>query len=291
MNRHVWRELVYAVRSADRRVPRAGRSPRYTDQQMVKMYLWSVWHDRPLCWACDRDHYNGWFRPKQLPSISQFCRRMKTARIQAMLEAVNEHLTRTNSPVSLSFFDGKALPISDYSCDPDARDGHGVGKFQRGYKLHAWGTAEGLIPRFAVRPLNEGEAKVARELTDRIPSSSLVLADSAFDSHHLYAAVTARDSQLLTPLRGRSRQPRNLRRMGIGRRAAIMCWDRFPARCGTVLRLRDQIERIFAALTGFGGGLTTLPPWVRRLDRVTRWVMAKIAIYHARLRYRREAVA
>jgi len=258
---------------------------------MVKMYLWSVWHDRPLCWACDRDHYNGWFRPKQLPSISQFCRRMKTARIQAMLEAVNEHLTRTNSPVSLSFFDGKALPISDYSCDPDARDGHGVGKFQRGYKLHAWGTAEGLIPRFAVRPLNEGEAKVARELTDRIPSSSLVLADSAFDSHHLYAAVTARDSQLLTPLRGRSRQPRNLRRMGIGRRAAIMCWDRFPARCGTVLRLRDQIERIFAALTGFGGGLTTLPPWVRRLDRVTRWVMAKIAIYHARLRYRREAVA
>ena len=39
----------------------------------------------------------------------------------------------------------------------------------------------------------------------------------------------------------------------------------------------------------FGGGLTTLPPWVRRLDRVTRWVTAKIAIYHPRLRCRRVA--
>ena len=36
----------------------------------------------------------------------------------------------------------------------------------------------------------------------------------------------------------------------------------------------------------FGGGLRTLPPWVRGLDRVTRWVTAKIAIYHARLRCR-----
>ena len=36
----------------------------------------------------------------------------------------------------------------------------------------------------------------------------------------------------------------------------------------------------------FGGGLTTLPPWVRRLDRVTGWVTAIIAIYHARLHCR-----
>jgi hypothetical protein len=32
-----------------------------------------------------------------------------------------------------------------------------------------------------------------------------------------------------------------------------------------------------------------LPPWVRRLDRVTRWVTAKIAIYHARLQVRKRA--
>jgi hypothetical protein len=60
-------------------------------------------------------------------------------------------------------------------------------------------------------------------------------------------------------------------------------------RARALLDQRAAIERIFAALTGFGGGLTTLPPWVRRIGRVTRWVTAKIAIYHARLRVRKLA--
>ena len=63
MDRMIWKLLCAAVRSADRRTPRVGRRPIYTDQQIVKMYLWAVWHDRPLCWACDRDHYT--IRPHQ----------------------------------------------------------------------------------------------------------------------------------------------------------------------------------------------------------------------------------
>jgi hypothetical protein len=283
MDRQIWKVLVCAVRSADRRAARSGRRPCFSDQQILKMYFWSVIHDRPLCWACDRSHYNGSFRPRQLPSISQFCRRMKTPRIAAMSDAVNEYLTRTETPVRLSFFDGKALPISDYSTDPDARDGHGVGKFQRGYKLHAWATSEGFIPRFSVRSMNEGEQKVARELTDRIERNSLVLADSNFDSRYLYQDVAERGGQLLTPLKGRSTQEKNLKQMGPGRRNALAWWTRSPRMCEKLLRYRDQIERIFAALTGFGGGLTTLPAWVRRIDRVRGWVTAKIAIYHARL--------
>lgn len=283
MDRQVWKVLVCSVRSADRRVARVGRRPRFSDQQILKMYLWSVMHDRPLCWACHRAHYNGSFRPRQLPSVSQFCRRMKTPRIVAMLKAVNDYLTRTETQAHLSFFDGKALPISDYSTDPDARDGRGVGKFQRGYKLHAWATSDGRIPRFSVRPLNEGEQKVACELTDRIDRKSLVLGDSNFDSRYLYQAVAQRGGQLLTPLKGRSTQEKNLKQMGPGRRNAIAWWTHFPTMCETLLRRRDQIERIFSALTGFGGGLTTLPPWVRRIDRVGNWVTAKIAIYHARL--------
>lgn len=283
MDRQVWQVLFCSVRSADRRIARVGRRPRFSDQQIVKMYLWSVFHDRPLCWACDRAHYNGSFRPRQVPSVSQFCRRVKTARVVAMLDAVNEYLTRTDAPARLSFYDGKALAVSDYSRDPDARDGRGVGKFQRGYKLHAWGTSDGKIPRFSVRSLNEAEQKVARELTDKIESASLVLADSNYDSRYLYQDVTARGGQLLTPLKGRSKTPRNIKQMGLGRRNALEWWTHCPAMCEAILRHRDQIERIFSALTGFGGGLTTLPPWVRRIGRVRAWVTAKIAIYHARL--------
>jgi hypothetical protein len=41
---------------------------------------------------------------------------------------------------------------------------------------------------------------------------------------------------------------------------------------------RDQIERDFAHLTSFGGGLSGLPSWVRRLGRVGIWVEAKPVI-------------
>lgn len=123
MDTKVWRVLTAGVRSADRRIPRQGRRPQYTDASIVKMYLWCVWHDRPLCWACDRRHYNTIFRPSQLPSVSQFSRRVKTGRVTQMLQAVNAYLTRTQAPVTLSFLDGKPLPISFCSHDPDARVG------------------------------------------------------------------------------------------------------------------------------------------------------------------------
>lgn len=289
MDRDIWRQLVAAVRSADRRVSRCGRRPRYSDQQILKMLLWSIGHDRPLCWACARDHYSTLYRPTQLPSVSQFCRRVRTPRIQAMLHAANRYLARADGPVRLSFFDGKALAVSNYSHDPDARDGYAKGGMACGYKLHAWATEDGRIPLFIVRPLNEGEPKVARQLVPEIPSSHLVLADANYDSGALYQELAERGSQLLTPLKGRARTPEHLRRVTPARRRVIRLWDRRPEFCQRLGRQRAGIERIFSVLSGFGGGLAPLPPWVRRLRRVERWVTAKLTIYHARLRCQKEA--
>lgn len=288
MDREIWRQLMAAVRSADRRVRRSGRRPRYSDQQIVKMLLWTVWHDRPLCWACDRNHYTTLYRPMQLPSVSQFCRRVRTERFHAMLYAVHRYLARADGSVRLSFFDGKALPVSNYSQDPDARDGYANGGMCCGYKLHAWATEDGRIPLFIVRPLNEGEPKVARQLAPQVPPGQTVLADANYDSAPLYQALAERDSQLLTPLKGRARSPRSLRRMPAARRRAIDLWDRRPTFCQRLGRERIGIERIFSTLTCFGGGLAPLPHWVRRLHRVERWVTAKLAIYHARLRCQKE---
>ena len=289
MDTEVWRVLAAAVKSADRRIPRTGRRPTYTDALIVKLYLWSVWHDRPMSWACDRHHYNRMFRPRQLPSVSQFTRRVKTPRVAQLLQAVNAYLTRTDTPVGLAFLDGKPLPVSFCSRDPDARVGWATKRFAKGYKLHACATDDGRIPAFSVRPLNEGEARVARETLPPVPEAKLILADANYDSQHLYKALGARGQQLLTPLKRIAVNPGPLRRMGPQRRFAISVHQRLGPGYRVLLDLRDQIERIFSALTGFGGGLTTLPPWVRRLDRVTRWVTAKIAIYHARLRVRKMA--
>ncbi len=288
MDTEVWRGLRSAVRSADRRVPRKGRRTNYSDALIVRMLLWAVWHDRPLCWACDRHHYNTLFRPPHLPSVSQFCRRVKTPRVQAMLQAVNDYLTRGGEPIRLSFLDGKPLPISFCSRDPDARIGYATRGFAKGYKLHAWAANDGRILRFAVRPMNEGEAKVARDFAESM-AGGLVLADANYDTRQLYQALGARGAQLLTPLKRIAVNPGPLRRMGPERRFAIHLHAFSADDYRALLDLRDQIERIFSALTCFGGGLTPLPSWVRRLDRVTRWVTAKIAVYHARLQCRKAA--
>jgi IS5 family transposase len=286
MDTEVWRAIVAAVKSANRRIVRAGRRPRYSDALIVKLYLWSVWHDRPLCWACDRTHYTRLFRPRQLPSVSQFTRRVKTQRVQQMLTAINAYLTRRNVPVGLAFLDGKPLPVNSWSRDPDARFGWATKGFAKGYKLHACATHDGRIPAFAIRPMNEGEAKVARTKLPPVPEARLILADANYDTKHLYQALGARGQQLLTPLKRIAVHAGPLRRMGPHRRYAIALHAQLGAHYRDLLDARDEIERIFAALTCFGGGLTTLPPWVRHLDRVTRWVTAKIAIYHARLRTR-----
>ena len=62
-----------------------------------------------------------------------------------------------------------------------------------------------------------------------------------------------------------------------------------PTPFDSIMKTRDEVERIFSALTCFGGGLAPLPSWVRRLDRVQRWVTVKIIIYHARLFIRKAA--
>ena len=54
---------------------------------------------------------------------------------------------------------------------------------------------------------------------------------------------------------------------------------------------RTDVERDFSGLTCFGGGLTTLPPWVRRIWRVRAWVTAKLLINAARIRLNRRKKA
>ena len=141
------------------------------------------------------------FRPSQLPSVSQFCRRVKTDRVRAMLAAVHEYLTRSDAPVGLSFVDGKPLPIPFWSGDRDARVGYATKGFARGYKLHAWVADDARIVAFTVRPMNEGEAKVARDFAADSQMGGLVLADANYDSQRLYQAFGARGAQLLTVAR------------------------------------------------------------------------------------------
>lgn len=287
MDKDTWTLLRNAVRSADRSVPRYGRKTKYSDQLIVKMYLWTVAHDRPRCFATDRDSYSTHFRPRSLPSNSQFCRRLHSRRVGEMIAHVSDRMAqppRSSEPTTMAYIDGKPLPVSESSKDPDARSGRGDGKFSRGYKLHALATADGRIPLFCVRSMNEAETRVARErLLPHAPPRAIVLADGNYDSKYLYRIVHKRGSQFFTPLKMVKKRRRPWSAKDEPRRLAYEMWTKRPDDAKELYQQRTEIERIFSRATCYGGGLGPLPSWVRRIDRVTMWVAVKLAIYHARL--------
>lgn len=290
MDKNVWRVIRDAIRSADRSIPRAGRTPTYSDRLIVKMYFWVVEHDRPLLWACDPANYNTLMRPAVLPSVSQFCKRLKTERIEAMIRAVFVRLAARDQPAEMAFIDGKALPVSESTKDPDARTGRGNGRFSRGYKLHALADSSDRIRAFCVRPMNEGEPPIAREfLVEHIPPEALVMADGNYDGRKLYTAVVEQGACLLTPQKKNRRTAAAFARTCPERRAVMELWRDYPDAMWKLYGRRAQIERVFSALSCCGGGLGPLPAWVRRLERVTRWVTAKIALYNARVSLRKTA--
>jgi hypothetical protein len=249
------------------------------------MYLWSVGHDRPLCWACDRTNYGGCFRPRTLPSVSQFCRRVQTVRIQRLLQAVHDRLAEADRPSPVCYVDGRPLPVGACTKDRDAKRGRIPGGFGRGYKLHALATEDRRVPRWSVTALNVSEQTVAEALVEALPKDvalNLLLGDSNYDSGPLYDKVAERGGCLITPL------PKNAgkghRLQSPARLEAVGAWQGIA---GYVYPDRWNVERCFAAQSSYGGGLAPLPAWVRTLPRVRRWIGAKLIIYHARLAHRR----
>jgi len=283
MDRDIWIRIVAILRRLDRRIPRTGRRPLHPDILIVQMFLWSVCFSRPQSWACDRSSYGMCFRPRRLPSASQFCRRLRTERVLDLLQGLQDELTRLGGPPMFTCIDGKALPVGECTRDPDARRGRGSGKFSRGYKLHAACAHDGRILVWHVTPLNEGEQPVAERLIDHLRPHGLVLADGNYDSSKLFDRVERCGGHLLTPLKGFAKSANRLRGMAPSRQRAIAQWESAPKACRWIYGHRGTVERSFANLVNSGDGIIGLPSYVRTLRRVRRFVGAKIILYNARL--------
>lgn len=299
MDRELWRIVLQAVQQVSRQLAREQpplRRPRYADWLIVAMYLWAVAHDRSQSWACDRSHYSSVFRPRgALPSISQFNRRVSSPRTQQILQRVHERLAGDLAATALSYLDGLPLRVGLASKDRDAARGHVMGGFARGYKLHAWMSEDRRIPLWSVMPLNVGEVPVAELLvhhSGEFSPRSLTLADQNYDADALHRGVAQHQGRLLLWPKGpptlQERHPVNVRAMGPARRELIGVAHARPVLLQMVYRQRVNAEGILGNLCSYGGGLASLPAWVRRLPRVRRWVGAKIILYHARVRLRQQ---
>jgi len=284
MDSHMWKAIYQTIVRMNRTLERRGRKCQYNDTLIVAMFVWSVCHDRPRCWAARRGSYYGPFRPRRLPSRSQFERRLASPRAQALLRATWNEFARTDIPSPVSCMDGRILPVGPYSQDGDAGKGFCSGGFAKGYKLHAITRKCGRIAAWRVTPLNVCEKNVADELIPEAKPQGLLLADGYYDAGRLFDLAMAHGALLLTPFKlnagGGHRRKSPIRLL------AIRAWN---AGAYKLYRLRTDIERRFSQQSSFGGGLAPLPPWVRGLPRVTQWVGTKLMIYHVRLKLREAA--
>ena len=279
MERERWLELYQLAKDLGKLHP---EGVRYSVAFIVGVFLWSVVHDRPVSWACDRSNWGQelWFR--RLPSQSTMSRRLRSPPVQALLAAMEQALRERGKPHWINAVDSKPLVVSPHSKDREATWGRGSKrKFVRGYKLHAMWDGRPLPAAWCIRPMNVHDARGAEALLDRLEGSGYLLGDSQCDSNQLYDLAGARGYQLVAP-----RQKPGSKGIGHHRHSPfrLRSIELLQTPFGqTLLQQRNEIERCFGSLTCFGGGLAPLPSWVRGHTRVRLWVHAKLLVNAIRI--------
>jgi len=278
VERELWPLLYRTVREVA-----AGFSQKYVQIPgwvLVVTMLWAAVHDRPVSWACNKANWHTRLRPWRLPSRATMTRRVDKVAVGLLWRAVEQRLRELpGTPPSLvALLDGKALPVSGVSKDPDARWGRGVGGMAKGYKLHTVWAGRPLPEAWEVAPLNVSEKAAARHLIAQLAGGGYLLADGNYDANYLFDQAYRHGYQLVTPLPDGSlgHHYQSQHRL----RSIALMGTRFGQE---LYALRSRIERLYGNVTSFGGGLGPLPAWVRGLDRVRTWVWAKLLINGARM--------
>jgi len=283
MERELWPPLYRLIEETAR-----GLHQKYVRHQpgaIVAVLVWAALHDRPVSWACDPRHWDtAAVRPPRLPSASTVSRRADGVAVGVFLRLLGERVRGHARAAAVAVIDGKPLPVGGNSKDPDARFGRGAGGIAKGYKLHAiW--ADGALPdAWEVTAMNGCEKAAARRLLAEPAARGpgYLLGDGNYDASPVYDAAAAAGRQLLAPCR-KAAAPGCGKHYQSPHRLAGLAELR-TARGRRRYRRRTAIERRFAHLTGFAGGLGPLPAWVRGAGRVRTWVWAKLVINGVRIR-------
>jgi Transposase DDE domain len=223
-------------------------------------------------------------------------RRMRRPDFDAFVARAGRRLNGRAKRWLLKVVDGKPLELPNHTGDRDATWGRGAGRTSVGYKLHAICSGNPMPDAFAVTPLDRCEKQMALRMIRRVGAAGgtgYLLGDAHYDASWLFDGCRAHGHRLLCP-RAKPHAGLGHRYQSPDRVRAIATLEP-PANVNgfgpSLYRLRGDVERRFGQLVCFGGGLTTLPPWVRRSWRVRRWVTAKLLINAARVRIQRRAAS
>src|SRR5690242_7235716 len=142
MEHQLWKAIVAVLAALDN-PPTPARFD-FTDEDVVKVFYWSVICDRPTSWACAKRHWPPPLRKKSLPTPGTMSRRLRTPSASALLDRLERRITAPKEPGLFWMIDGKPLVISNYSKDRQAGYGRAAGGKAKGYKLHAIVSDRGI---------------------------------------------------------------------------------------------------------------------------------------------------
>lgn len=278
MEHQLWKAIVAILATLDK--TRMTTAFDFSAEDIVKVYYWAVIHDRPVSWACRRGHWPIHRRKRPLPSPSTMSRRLQSPSVVALLNALERRVIAPQEPGLFWMIDGKPLTIGGCSTDRQAGYGRAAGCKAKGYKLHALVGSDGSIASWRLAPMNKDERVMAERMLRTAPIQGYVIADSNYDSNKLHEVCVQRgELQLVTRRRYGPGNGTGHRRQSAGRLRCIELTENpYPAFADQLLADRAEIERRFAHLTNWGGGLSCLPPWVRTHRRVQCWVQAKLIL-------------
>jgi hypothetical protein len=251
----------------------------YSTHDIVEVFLWAVVHDRPVYWACQREHWPLEQWRKKLPSQSQMSRRLRTFAVHQVLLQL-QHALRERLPSSwIKYIDGKPLPVGGCSKDRDAKFGRGAAGIQRGYKIVCVVDQQGPIDAWRLGSMNVPEHDQAELLLQEMPWAMYIVGDNAYDKNALYELAARREMRLVGAFKAHAKAPGHWRHSP--HRLASLELQKRPMG-QDLLRMRTGVERSYGNLSSFAGGLGPLPAWVRTPRRVAVWVAAKICLDFAR---------
>jgi len=293
MERRLWLELYRVIIALGKTHDFTGLH--YSDACIVLVLLWAAVHDRARSWACQLENWHDgedcpWPR---LPSGSCLSRRARTVGVQLLFAQAQDALRERFPRRALKFIDAKPLPVGGASQDRDATCGRAARGQARGYKVHAVFDAAGGVEGWRLGPMSQNEKDVARALLPVALAGAgalYVAADNQYDGNPMFDMVAASGAQLVvlprskTPagLGHRRQSPHRLRGLALAAANPLAAATGMARSFGQdLLHARGGIERRFARISNFGGGLGPLPNWVRRPRRVALWVAAKFLIFLA----------
>lgn len=284
MERELW-GLLYAITT---KLDNPWGSWKFSTSEILAVYFWCVVNDRPMTWGLAKGNWPPELCPRRLPAQSTLSRRMRRPDAEQLMTATEGVWLALAgvSQVLIRVIDAKPLSVSGVTKDKDAGYGRGAGGMQKGYKFYAVWAGGPLPLAWALAPMNRSEKTMARELIPSLPGGGYLLADTEYDSNPLYELAHEANHQLVAQKRQKHRPVGHRPQSPYRKRSIELLQQPFGK---TLYNYRRQIERDFGNLVSFGGGLTCLPAWVRRLPRVRNWVQAKLLVNAARWLYKHAA--